>query len=241
MKLFSVVAALSMLLLSSNIYADCCCTICDCPAGSQGPAGANGVDGAVGPQGVTGAMGPQGPVGPVGAQGDIGPVGPTGPAGVNNGQSAAFFSIFSTADQTIPSNGSVLFENTPLNTASFDGSQASSTGIITINKPGIYSVTWGIDGRLAMPFPAPIPAWAFGIFVNNFLNLGSTAGAFTSSPDIDVIHTTNSFIVQLNAGDTLQLVNVSSSSVDLKSTVNGSTVPLASARINIRMLKDLTP
>jgi Collagen triple helix repeat (20 copies) len=51
---------------------------CNCPAGAQGPTGAQGP---AGPQGLTGAMGPAGPQGPTGATGPVGPQGPAGTAG----------------------------------------------------------------------------------------------------------------------------------------------------------------
>jgi Collagen triple helix repeat (20 copies) len=51
---------------------------CNCPAGPQGPTGAQGP---AGPQGLTGATGPVGPQGPTGATGPAGPQGPQGPPG----------------------------------------------------------------------------------------------------------------------------------------------------------------
>lgn len=239
MKLFSMVATAGMLLLSSNVFSDCCCTVCDCPPGPQGPAGANGAVGPVGPKGLTGPIGTQGPDGPVGLDGIAGPMGPVGPAGVSCGQSSVFASVYSLLDQTIPTGSPATFEQKYSGTSSVDTSQAATTGIITVNKSGIYSVIWSVDGRLSLPFPAPTPAWAFGVLINNILNLSSTAGAFTNTPDDLVIHTAGEFIVQLNAGDTLQLINVSAHDVDLRANVDGSAVPIASARFNIRMLTDL--
>ncbi|MDP2275536.1 MAG: hypothetical protein Q8K32_32610 [Archangium sp.] len=55
------------------------CALAACsPAGTEGPAGANGQQG---PSGATGPMGPEGAPGPMGATGAIGPVGPQGAKG----------------------------------------------------------------------------------------------------------------------------------------------------------------
>lgn len=229
----------------------CCCCF--------GPQGPQGVPGMQGPQGIQGPPGSEGPIGPAGPQGSQGSQGPEGPQGIMGPQGPQglqgipgkdcnrddlccvreYLNIFSLTTQTIPSVGSPVFEVIGLNSGAFDVSAAGTTGEIKCLKHGIYLLNWGVDAQLASPLPFPVPAWAFGIYLNGVNQPGSTSGSCTISPDEICTHTSAEDILELNVGDVIKLVNLSTLPVQIVTVPFGIVTPIASARINLALLKAL--
>ncbi len=205
----------------------CCCTDCDCPPGSQGPAGAQGT------QGPSGPVGPQGVIGPLGPQGAQGATGPCFPF------QGDFANAFSDVDQTIPPGMPILLDRLIVTTPSIDMSMVGTTGVITFVDPGIYNIDFSMQGTLTPPFPRPVPAWCFSLFQNGVLVPGSTWTNYTSSPNDVVSHTGGPLLVIVAAGDTFQVLNTSTLSVSLTSNTLGATVPVNAASIMIRLVQAL--
>lgn len=260
--IYALSGMLSLLLLASPIQAQdgCCCTDCICPPGPQGPEGAQGSAGPQGPNGLagptgqpgsTGPQGPQGIQGPVGPQGPTGLTGPTGPQGLVGPQgiqgeigpqgpccplTGTYTSLYSLTDQILVPGASPFYEFVSATTASFDLTNAATTGEIVVLKAGVYLVNWGIDGILTPPFPGPVPAWAFGIYVNNVLSGGSTSGSFSDSPNDICTHNSAVFIIPLNVGDVVKVVNLTIQDFTCTANPFGATAPVAAARINLLLL-----
>jgi len=150
-------------------------------------------------------------------------------------------SVYSYVDQTVAPGQAITLELTSATTTTFDITNAGVNGEVVVLENGFYEINWGVDGLLTPPYPFPVPAWSFGIFVNGVLAPASTSGSFSISPDDLVTHNSAVFIVQLNAGDVLTLVNTSTSDVNALSTLNGSAVPVSAGRVNVVMLTDLGP
>ncbi|NGX39837.1 MAG: hypothetical protein KR126chlam1_01171 [Chlamydiae bacterium] len=141
------------------------------PTGSQGPTGL----GPTGPRGSTGATGPKGPTGPTGPTGmtglpgisptgPTGPKGPTGPTGMTGnpgppGKTGAigpdgcpcpfdYLHLFFPTSQSpiritsIPP-APIVFTNSLSSGSSI--SYNGATGIVTLQSPGTYQVTYGIS------------------------------------------------------------------------------------------------
>ncbi len=208
----------------------CCCASCACPPGLQGPAGAQGFAGPSGPAGSVGAAGSQG------AQGPVGPVGPQGPCCPLEG---VFAGAFSDQNQTIVPGMPVLLDNVIIASPSIDMSMVDTTGVITINESGDYLFDFTIQGALTPPFPFPVPSWCFSLFQNGVLVPGSTWTNYTSSPDDVTSHTGGPRIVSVTAGDTFQILNTSTLSVNLSASTFGCTVPVNSAAITILLFQAL--
>lgn len=214
-------------------------------AGPQGPQGNDGPPGPIGPQGQTGQNGLPGPMGPQGPQGIAGPQGLQGLQGVP-GQDcsceSAYLSIYSLTDQTsISPNGSPFMElvNSNSGASDWDISLAPSTGEVKVMKHGIYTVQWGFDGRLAPPYPFPVPSWSLGIFRNGVLLPGSTSGGFSITPDDLIVHNSADFIIELFANDVIKMVNTSKLPLDGLTSPTGTNAPVAVARLNLTKLKSL--
>ena len=242
MKKLVMVNALSALLSVLSFSqlqaqtAGCCCTDCTCPPGPLGPLGPQGnpgLQGPLGPQGLQGLPGTIGPQGPQGIQGATGAQGPCCPI------TGSYTSVYSLFDQDIPPGGSPFLENVSATTASFDLTLAPTTGQITVLKSGVYLVNWGVDGLLTPPYPAPVPAWSFGVFVNGSLDPSTVSGSFSITPDDICTHNSAVSIITLMAGDVIQLVNTSTMTVTATGTVFGSAVPVAAARLNLSLLTAL--
>ncbi len=235
---------------------------CCCCFGAQGPQGVPGAQGQQGIQGVPGKDGPQGPNGPTGLQGipgrngDQGPIGLQGPQGLIGPQGvqgiqglsgkdcdcesvAQYLSIYSLTDQVVPSLASPFLNLVNSASAGFDISAAPVSGEVKILNHGIYSVNWGFDGKLQPPYPFPIPAWALGIYKNGVLLPGTTSGSFSITPDDICVHDSADAIVELKAGDIIKIVNLSTMTILGVSNPVGTLFPIASARLNISLIKKL--
>ncbi len=229
-KTISILGVVALFLgttpLPLQAQAQCCCTDCVCPPGPQGPIGPQGGRGPQGPQGTSGSIGPQGPQG---MQGSTGPQGPCCPS------AGTFGGAFSILSQTIPSGGSPTFEALMPSSGSIDLSMTSTTGEITVNKPGVFLVDFTVQGMLSPPFPFPVPAWGFSLFQNGVLVSGSTWINFTDSPDDVISHTGGPVLVNVTKGDVFKIVNTSTLSVDLLSAPLGSLVPVTSVSITFQL------
>lgn len=224
---------LLMMLVSTSYITAQCCTDCVCPPGAEGlvgPSGLPGLDGPTGPQGETGPQGLTGPAGPQGPQGIQGPQGPTGPCAPLESN---YLSLYTLTTQTITPGQNVLLDLLSTSSPEFDISLAATTGEIIVLESGFYLLNWGIDGLLKPPYPTPVPSWSFGIYRNGVFEPGSAQGSFTITPDAIVKHASSTFIIHLDAGDVLSLVNTSTSLVDIVTTPWGSAVPIPAGRLNI--------
>ena len=241
MKNILAVCLSSMLLLASQpeLRADCCCTDCICPPGAQGPAGPQGISGLTGSPGTPGAPGVAGPQGLTGPQGPQGIQGLPGLQGACCPLTGSFTNVYSTTDQVVAPNAVPFMENISQTTTGFNLTTTAVDGHIIVNNPGIYSIQWGVGGILTPPFPAPVPAWSFGVAVNGVVDLGSTSGSFSVTPDDICTHNSGTFIVMLAAGDVVTLVNTSTNDVSLTAALLGSSIPVAAARISIVLLTAL--
>jgi hypothetical protein len=134
---------------------------------------------------------------------------------------------------------SAFFELVSATTTDFDVNLAPITGDITALKKGYYSVQWEVDGMLTdVIFPPP--SWSFGIYINGLLVASSTSGSTTLSLEDVVTNNSGSSIFLLNAGDVVSLKNISLNAVSLVSNPVGTAQPVASARLNIILLTDLS-
>lgn len=232
-KFIPLLGAVSLFLTAFQPQAEaapgCCCTDCLCPPGTQGPSGTQGIQGPAGP------TGPQGIVGPAGSQGPQGLTGATGPCCPVTG---SFTSVYSLMDQTVTSGASPVFELVSQTTGSYDLSMAPTAGEVKVLNHGIYLVSWEFDGTLTS-FPMTVPGWSMGIYVNGMLNGTTTSGAFNTSPDDLCRHVSGVSVIELQANDVVTLVNTSTSSLNAVATLTGSSVPVASARLNILLLTAL--
>ncbi|MBX9923867.1 MAG: hypothetical protein K2Y01_07125 [Rhabdochlamydiaceae bacterium] len=219
-----ILSALTLLLTGVHAQAQdgCCCTSCVCPPGPQGPQG---------PQGSQ-VTGPQGIQGPPGIQGAIGP---QGPCCQNQSGLVSVLNAYSTSDQILDSLQVCLFEHTNVVTStSFDASQLSTTGEITFLKSGNYLLSWTAEGQLTPPFPSPVPAWSLSFLLDGVPVPGSCFSGYTLYPVELTDNTGGTVVVFVNAGQVLKLVNSSTLSISLISTVPGSLFPETSVSIVIQ-------
>lgn len=234
-KRLFLLAALSMAFLNSSAFSaeTCCCTDCDCPPGApgfQGPPGTGGPQGITGIRGSTGSSGLTGPQGTTGLTGGTGPAGPCCPTG----NTKSVLNIFSVIDQVIPSGDVVLFQNVNAITAvDYDISQASTTGEITFLRSGTFTLTFSLEGGLTSPFPDPVPAWSFSLYLDGVPVPGSCFSSFTLFPAESNRPVIGSVIVSVAAGQVLRVQNTSTLEVTLVSTLFGSTLPIISAALVI--------
>jgi hypothetical protein len=228
-----ILSALSLLLTASQAQAqgdDCCCTDCSCPTGPKGLPGLQGPAGAKGPKGSTGL---EGPVGSPGLQGFQGPTGPQGPC-----YSSGHLNVYSLDNQSIAPGASPTMELVSITSPAFDISMTPITGEITVLQEGTYQVLWAVHGIITPPIPAPVPAMALGIALNNVFVTHTAAANYAISPNNICTHTAISSIMQLQVGDVIKLVNVSENAISLISNLPfaSSTVPIQSTGINITFL-----
>jgi len=204
----------------------CCCCI-------QGP---QGVPGLQGPQGIQGVPGAQGIPGKDGMQGPQGLQGPQGEPGKDcdcTEHASAYFNVYSNQDQNLDAfanaNNFAKFEKSNLVSADFDISLANITGEVKFLKAGKYQIGYVVDGKLADPFPAPVPSWGLSLYMNDILLSGSAQAGFSQSPDDDTISLSGVVIVDVKQNDMLRLKNVTTFPIVLKSMHAELVVPMTSA------------
>jgi len=201
----------------------CCCTDCICPPGPQGPSGS---------QGTQGPMGLTGPQGPGGLQGPQGVAGPQGPCCAVQGTYAG---LYSDMDQTVASSGSPFLDQLITSTLSIDTSMAATTGVVTLNNSGIYLISFSVQGAAA----APPAAWSFSLYKNGTLVPGTTWTAFTGSSSELIRQTGGGALVSITSGDTIQIVNTSSGSVNLEAASAGVMVPVNCVNLTIQLVQNM--
>lgn len=223
-----------------NSYNEKCCL--------QGPQGVPGLQGQQGIQGVTGAQGVPGLVGMQGPQGLQGEKGEPGKdCDCTDMGLLPFVNLYASVNQTIQPynipavNDKVLFnqQNAISSASDFDLSQMNINGDIKFLKHGFYNLSWVLQARVAPPIPTPVPSWSFGFWLSNVLVPGSIFSGYTQSPNDDAAHSTGEVIVEIKAGDILNLRNTSTSTVSLNPNITGSVFPITIASLNIQCLKSL--
>lgn len=174
--------------------------------GATGPIGATGVTGVTGVQGVQGVTGPTGPLGATGATGSAGATGVTGPTGptgsVNYLRSYGYF--YSTASVTATGSLGLNFATG----SSFNKNMTFASNVITIGVTGTYKCTFECFG---------VSGGTLGLNVNSSNVSNSKYG--TASGSGRVIGQT---IINLNAGDSLKLVNPESTGFAIAPWLEGA-------------------
>jgi hypothetical protein len=142
--------------------------------------------------------------------------------------------VYSLLDQAVPSGASVLFQNTnAIVAADYDTSLMSTTGAITFLKTGTYSIGFTVEGQLTPPFPSPVPAWSFSLYLDGIPVPGGCFSSFTLFPDELVTTAAGTVVVPVNAGQVLTLQSTSTLPVSITSSLSGSTIPVTSASLVI--------
>ncbi|MED2984688.1 collagen-like protein, partial [Bacillus thuringiensis] len=156
--------------------------------------------GVTGPTGDTGATGVTGPTGDTGA---TGVTGPTGPPIITT-----FADITNTGSQTIASNAAVNFNSVQ----DIQNINNPSSDTLTIIDAGVYKLEFYVSTDANSTIPI-----VFSFEINGFntnqrsMGISSTAGGIIS----------NGLIVNLSAGTTLRVINVSTVSVTIPDVTSG--------------------
>lgn len=183
--------------------------------GSTGPQGPQGVQGEIGPQGPQGIQGEIGPQGPQGVQGEIGPqgpqgiegeIGPTGPTGVANVSGYANYAYSGTA--TIQSGTSIPFN---LSGVAPIGVSQTANDTFTITNTGTYLINYGIHYTVGSSILLPVSTV---IEVNGTPRPNTALQNGNSYPLIEG-WLTNSSLIKLVEGDTLNIINNGTNSFNL--------------------------
>lgn len=184
------------------------------PTGPTGPIGPTGPTGPVGPTGATGATGAVGPTGAMGATGATGPTGPTGPAGAD---ATLSYAQFGTA-AALRSNNEPL----PMTVLIADGTgNIGNTANSVTLTPGRYLISYHLraDGTTTGEYGATptlngttLPLYA------------SEGQANVNTPD----STGASFIVDVPAASTLQLLAITPTTNQISMSNTVSVVRLGS-------------
>jgi len=218
--------------------------------GATGDAGARGATGSAGLQGATGIAGPVGPIGPTGITGPIGlpgadgAAGATGPNGApgNDGVTGATGStgstgatgvtgatgaspvldygyIYNTGAQVVAIGSPVTFDTNGVLSGLI---HAPGTSQITVVSAGIYEVDFSVSG---------VEPNQFALFVNGVPDPGAIYGSGAGTQQ-----TTGMAILQLSAGDVIELLNHSSASAVTLQTLAGGSESNVNASILIKSL-----
>lgn len=189
------------------------------PGGPTGPEGDTGPTGLMGP---AGAQGPTGDTGPVGLTGDTGPTGPTGPSGAvgPTGTNTTATSAYAYATGVALT---AIAGGTPVPLAS---GQILPTGIsvnagnnlFTISTSGRYRISYAVNTTVALLLSTRI-------MIN-----GAAVTASTVAPLISFSNYSNEILVDLAAGDTVQL-QVTGASISL-TLVTGAGATLMITRLS---------
>jgi hypothetical protein len=188
------------------------------PTGANGAAGATGATGVAGANGATGATGPSGANGINGANGATGPTGPTGPSG--SGGASEYAYIYNMGAQFVTLGNAVTFDTNGPMSSGITHSVGSS--FIFVNVAGLYRIDWT---------GCALQTNQFSVYVNGVSSAGSRYGAATANS-----HNQGFVLLNLNAGDVIQLNNTGSSgSLNLQANTGG-TLPAVNASILIQKL-----
>ena len=140
------------------------------PQGIQGNQGHPGDMGHTGPQGIQGHQGMPGYTGHTGYNGETGHTGSTGPVGPQGEMSSTFINVYSTAQQQLLPNHSIIFESFTVAHGSCGHLPNSSE--IWIWKSGYYFITANIN---------QLQAGQFVMFKNGAVITGTSYGSLTGS------------------------------------------------------------
>jgi hypothetical protein len=140
--------------------------------------------------------------------------------------------MFSQSDQNIAAFGAgadyAKLDMLGIASPDFDLTQAATLGIVKFLKSGVYQITWNANGQLAPPFPSPVPSWGLGVSLNNVFIPASPSAGFSQSPDDDASGLASIFQLHVNANDVMQIRNVSTFPILLKSVHPELVVPMTS-------------
>lgn len=177
--------------------------------GAVGAQGAQGLTGATGPTGITGIVGNRGQQGPTGAQGQTGITGETGPQGSPLADDAYGYYFFSSS-QSIGDGSAVPFETGAASVIQQGMAIDLDTGLfITVQFAGTYKISFSIASDRVNQFgisingAAPEPRTIFAQGTANAINFGEV-------------------ILTVAANTTIQIVNVTDSSVLVWGLLGGS-------------------
>jgi hypothetical protein len=178
--------------------------------GAIGPNGSDGSTGATGAQGPTGFQGPTGPTGPTAATGPTGPSGTdgatgadgaTGPTGAIAG--LAYGQVYNVSAQTVGAETAVVFDT--LGPANGFVHSINSNDLVALDG-GTYLIRFSITAAEPNQFT---------VFVNGAPIDASTFGSASADQQNNGL-----VVVDLQAGDSLALVNHSSAgSVTLSTAI----------------------
>jgi hypothetical protein len=190
------------------------------PTGAVGPTGVTGQIGATGPQGPIGATGAVGATGATGA-GATGSTGATGATGATGSSPASEYAyIYNVSAQFVTLGNAVSFDSNGLLSSNITHNLGSS--FIFVNVSGLYKIEFSTSGAQANQF---------SVFLNGVSATGSRFG--TATPNTQ---NTGVVLLNLNAGDVIQLNNTGSpSSVNLPA-FNGGSLPAVNAFVLITKL-----
>ncbi len=175
------------------------------------PTGPTGPTGATGPTGPTGPQGPVGATGPTGATGVTGATGPTGATGATGTNFNTYGSFYTTGPQTISSLASIA-----LATTETSNNVTLSNNNITFTDAGVYYISYGVGTSTTATTDKILLVLNSNQLTETGKQMSNTNGA------------TGSIILNISAGDTLNLVTTATSTI----TVGSATEPAAFVNVN---------
>lgn len=196
-------------------------------AGPTGPQGPAGIQGPAGPQGIQGPMGPEGSEGPQGIQGLRGPTGPTGPAGSGGGSGTlgVYGQIYSINQNTVGPG-----QNFPFNlTSEITNPQLvpQNGDSVVVNVPGVYYLAVYLTPTNSGNFTA------YEIKRNGVVIPGGTIFS-NANPPVGMIGTqpvTGVFLVRLNQGDILSVMNLGPDTITLLNNLPATDQELSTSMV----------
>ena len=200
------------------------------PTGPTGVTGATGITGATGVVGATGATGATGVMGPTGATGAIGATGVMGPTGA--GGAFGYYGSFYSTTQQILTGDNVPTAMQAENTTYSSGVTMVSNTQITFANAGVYTID--LKAQFEMnTFDMDFHIW----LRKNGSNISDSSSQtyFNSASTSYVIVSPLSFLVEINAGDYIQVMWSAGSSYNtLVLSPDLSSTPVApSVRIDV--------
>jgi hypothetical protein len=166
----------------------------------------------MGAQGLTGATGVTGPTGDTGAPGATGATGPTGPTGNGASEYAYIYKLGSIV--ALPGQG-IQFDTNGVMSSGI--THTTNSFIIQVNVAGLYRIEYSVSPNTS---PNGQIAYPVALFVNTNTEVNgsrySAGVAFINSGTV-LTQGTGRVLVNLSAGDTLQLVNVGSNTLTFQS------------------------
>jgi hypothetical protein len=206
--------------------------------GLTGAQGETGAAGPIGAQGPTGAVGETGPIGPQGPQGQAGPEGPQGPQGPLADRAYAVVSFLFSDTTTLQGYTTTVDPNTPLpfNTITQQNGITAQSGAspITITNAGTYRITYSV---LAANTSASPSRASVAISVQGTVIPESVSYAFIQEMDKSLL--SGNTIVNLQAGDTIQLINTNPNplALSLQGNDNFPNTPFAAVTMTVEQIK----